>query len=232
MASTSRMNSRLHNPAEILKAILADNSDSNSDGQDGDSEVEESQSDVEEIQSDVEESQSDVEESQSDVEENQSDVEESQCDEDESESENVNDDSSNGSSDKSSDSETTDEPTFFIGGSGRQWSSNPPPVSRTRGPNVFTKREGPRGAARNVPDPHEAFSTFIPNSLLEDVVKYSNEYAHHYMRTNDKDPSSWQTLTLAELKAVIGLLFLAGVGKGQHESIRSLWSDGPLGRPV
>ena len=110
MASTSRMNRTSVNPAEALKRVLADDSDSCSDGQEGDSDVEDSQSDVAETQCDAEESQSDG---------------------DESESENVSDDSSNGSTDNSSDSEATDKPPFFIGRSGRQWSTNPPPVSRT-----------------------------------------------------------------------------------------------------
>ena len=37
---------------------------------------------------------------------------------------------------------------------------------------------------------------------------------------------------MIELKAFFGILYLLGVSKGNHESIRNLWSDGPMARPV
>ena len=37
---------------------------------------------------------------------------------------------------------------------------------------------------------------------------------------------------MVELKAFFGILYLLGVSKSNHESIRNLWSDGPMARPV
>ena len=37
---------------------------------------------------------------------------------------------------------------------------------------------------------------------------------------------------MVELKAFFGILYLLGVSKGNHESIRNLWSDGLMARHV
>ena len=37
---------------------------------------------------------------------------------------------------------------------------------------------------------------------------------------------------MIELKAFVGILYLFGVSKGNHENIRNSWSDGPMARPV
>ena len=46
-------------------------------------------------------------------------------------------------------------------------------------------------------------------------------------RTYSKTP-----VDMIETKIFVGILDLLGVSKGNHENVRSFWSDGPLLRPV
>ena len=42
----------------------------------------------------------------------------------------------------------------------------------------------------------------------------------------------WVPVGLCEIRDIVGLLYLIGVYRSQHESLCSLWSSGPLGRAI
>ena len=65
--------------------------------------------------------------------------------------------------------------------------------------------------------------------MLHHILKYTNQHAaSHYARKK----MQWDPIDMVELKAFFGILYLLGVSKGNHESIRNLWSDGPMARPI
>ena len=65
--------------------------------------------------------------------------------------------------------------------------------------------------------------------MLHQSLKYTNQHAPaHYARKKVK----WDPRDMVEQKALFGILYLLGVSKGNHESIRNLWSDGPMTKPV
>ena len=65
--------------------------------------------------------------------------------------------------------------------------------------------------------------------MLSHILKYTNQHAAaHYARKKVQ----WDPIDMIELKDFVGILYLLGVSKENHENIRNLWSDGPMARPV
>ena len=62
-------------------------------------------------------------------------------------------------------------------------------------------------------------SIFSP-AMLHHILKFTNQHAAaHYARKKVQ----WDPIDMVELKAFFGILYLLGVSKGNHESIRNLW---------
>ena len=115
----------------------------------------------------------------------------------------------------------------YLGKSGRRWSNTPPPTSRTRGSNIFIVSN--REVQISPPNKVECFDSFFSPAILHHILQYTNQHAAaHYARKKVQ----WNPIDMVELKAFFGILYLLGVSKGNHESIRNLWSDGPMARPL
>ena len=117
--------------------------------------------------------------------------------------------------------------TEYLGKSGRRWLNTPPPTSRTRGSNIFTVSNW--GVQISLQNKVKCFDSFFSPAMLHHILKYTNQHAAaHYARKKVK----WDPIDMVELKTFFGILYLLGVSKGNHESIRNLWNDGPMARPV
>ena len=115
----------------------------------------------------------------------------------------------------------------YFGRSGRRWSESPPPLSRTRGANIFTVSNWE--VQINPQSKVECFDSFFPPAMLNHILKDTNQNtAAHSARKK----MQWDPIDMVELKAFFGILYLLGVSKENHENIRNLWSDGPMARPV
>ena len=108
--------------------------------------------------------------------------------------------------------------------SGVTWSAAPPPPSRVRACNIRKSKEGPTGKAKLIEDEVDAFLCFFDETMLQSIVRYTNNYARSYMIKKGKKADDWSPIDEIELKGIIGVLFLLGVYRSQHESLRSLWS--------
>ena len=53
-----------------------------------------------------------------------------------------------------------------------------------------------------------------------------------YLEVNEKNPNDWTPVHLGQIKDVGRPLFLIGVYRSQHESLRLLRSSGISGRPI
>lgn len=99
------------------------------------------------------------------------------------------------------------------------------PNVRTRSENIITHLPGTRGIAKEKRNPLDCWLLFISEEMLDDIVYYTNrkltikasQYnaAHQYLvkETNKK-----------ELKAVIGLLYLTGLYKGNRQNTADFWN--------
>ena len=114
----------------------------------------------------------------------------------------------------------------------RIWVTTCPQSSRTRACNLRHTAEGPVGAAKNIQNEKEAFACFIDEDMLKQTVKHTNNRARRDLRAKNRSPDEWVPVDLCEIKGVVGLLYLIGVYRSQHEFLRSLWSSGRSGKPI
>lgn len=93
-----------------------------------------------------------------------------------------------------------------------KWYVHPISSRRVRTPrhNIVTHLPGVKGVTRNAKTPVEAWMLFFPPDVLELIVNYTNDWieAHKAQYSRDRDAS---ITNAAEIKAVIGLLYLGGV---------------------
>lgn len=113
----------------------------------------------------------------------------------------------------------------FIGKDGKTfWKYCPPPKNnRIRRHNIVRHIPGVKGLAKNANSVEESWNLFFPDSILEQIVTYTNIYLDRirpkFDRSRDARPTS-----LTEIKALIGLLYLAGVHQSSHVNIKDLWA--------
>jgi hypothetical protein len=72
--------------------------------------------------------------------------------------------------------------------------------------------------AKNAYTPHEAFSLFISDDILNIILTHTNQKIHDYLLNFTGKVQKWMRRTsLDELRAVIGLLIYGGVFESSHE---------------
>ena len=85
----------------------------------------------------------------------------------------------------------------------------------------LTKLPGVKSAAKHATTPTEALETFFTEEMLQLIVEYTNleiqRIRGKYSRERNANPTN-----IVELKAVIGLLFLAGLLRSYHVNAANL----------
>uniref|UniRef100_A0A1B6KLI6 PiggyBac transposable element-derived protein domain-containing protein n=1 Tax=Graphocephala atropunctata TaxID=36148 RepID=A0A1B6KLI6_9HEMI len=117
---------------------------------------------------------------------------------------------------------------LYVANDGTRWRMNPEPRGRRRQRrcDLIRRLPGVLDAAKHANTPLKAFELFFPDEVLQEFVACTNTYIQtiqgNYNRERDAAPT-----TLPELKACLGLLFLAGVKKMSHTDLIDLWkTDG------
>ena len=135
-------------------------------------------------------------------------------------------------SDDSTESSDTLTESTFRERNGQVWIVTCPPPSKTRACNIRHTREGPVGNAKDIENEVDAFTCFIDEIMLKQVVKHTSDRARRDLRAKGKNPDEWAPVDLCEIRGIVGLQYLIGVYHSQHKSLRSLWSSGPSGRAI
>jgi hypothetical protein len=112
------------------------------------------------------------------------------------------------------------------------WNASPPPSSQVRAANIRHAREGPIGAGKMIESEADAFKCFFDDRMLQMIVTNTNQFNRFQKTSKGKNADDWKPIDVEELKGVIGILFMLGVYRSQHESLRSLWSLGMSGRAI
>ena len=86
-------------------------------------------------------------------------------------------------------------------------------------------KPGPRNAARSVADPIESFSLFIPDSLIDSIVKFTNNRnsTFHKQFPELAQVAANRLIDLDELKAYFGILYLRAALKQNLQDSNSIW---------
>lgn len=128
-----------------------------------------------------------------------------------------------------------------------RWAKQPPAQSRTPAHNIISISVGkPKGPATTLgPETSlaDVFDLFIDEHILETIVLHTNAKIEqvqlkykifkraHLSRTIWR-PTFINLTTITELRAFIGLLYLAGLFKSNHENLSSLWASDGTGRDI
>jgi len=119
--------------------------------------------------------------------------------------------------------ENIDLPTY-VGKDKSIWYMYPPPRNvRTRAHNTLNIRPGPIGYAKQVKTPYESWSLFFPDTVIMEIVKCTNINISR-IRPNYNRPRAALDTNIEEMKAVFGLLYMAGVMKSSHQNLSDLWA--------
>lgn len=110
------------------------------------------------------------------------------------------------------------------------WSTSHKPQRKTASRNIVRTMPGPKGKAKQVSTQMEAFDLFFDTEMLEDIVKFTNQEIERQRQNYSREQSWTRELTLCELKAYIGLLYISGARKDNHMKTQFLWSS--LGSPL
>ncbi|KAI4471976.1 piggybac transposable element-derived protein 4 [Holotrichia oblita] len=117
----------------------------------------------------------------------------------------------------------------ILGKDGTHWKKDPPKISKTRPHNVVTKLPGVEGQdARNAKTELECWNLFFTEIILNLLVQWTNQHIENvrekFGRERDCRPTN-----KAEIKAFLGLLYLAGVFRGARQRLSDFWATDGLG---
>lgn len=135
----------------------------------------------------------------------------------------------------SSEEETSDDiredvATHYVGKDKvSKWRKTKPVTNvRTRAHNIISHLPGVKGSAKEAKSPLDCWKSQITNDMLELIVTNTNKYIttikEHYYRERDAKET-----TLIEVKALIGLLYLAGFLRSGRQNIYDLWATDGTG---
>uniref|UniRef100_V5GVF1 PiggyBac transposable element-derived protein n=1 Tax=Anoplophora glabripennis TaxID=217634 RepID=V5GVF1_ANOGL len=101
---------------------------------------------------------------------------------------------------------------FFVGKNGSKWSKETPNKNvRTRADNIIIHLPGVKTYGKSAKTPIECFQLFIDEEMTADIVRNT---------------------TIVEMKALFGLLYLAGVFKNNHRNLHELWNTDGTGMDI
>ncbi|KAF6203563.1 hypothetical protein GE061_001895 [Apolygus lucorum] len=106
------------------------------------------------------------------------------------------------------------------------------PMKNERSVDVIEHIPGPKGDARGVTNEEQLFSLFFNDDMIGDIVRYTNhEIERSKLKSVDPNHYVLRSTCVAEIKALIGLLYMSGVMKNSGLSQQDLFSEA-YGPPV
>lgn len=122
------------------------------------------------------------------------------------------------------DSDSPDEDLCFVGkDQTTKWKKDAPRKNiRTKAKNIIKHLPGPVGPVKGLTELIDIWTCLIDDTILNIVVENTNKsidsVLDNYSRSRNAQPT-----TLPEVKALFGLLYLAGTRKANHLNAEDLW---------
>ncbi|XP_069618531.1 piggyBac transposable element-derived protein 4-like [Ranitomeya imitator] len=124
--------------------------------------------------------------------------------------------------------ETDTDLAYYLGkDKNTKWNKKAPKNKQRReSHNIITHLPGVIGSARKAKTAVECWSNLITDSMLETIVRFTNQYIDTIKEQFSRERDIKNT-DVIELKAFIGLLYLAGAFRANRQSLEELWgTDG------
>jgi len=126
------------------------------------------------------------------------------------------------------------QPDVMKGKNGKVWNLNPPATYK-RGPQDIIRHHVGITAEGKVQCAKASFELFLTDEIVDIVMRETNREAGRVFRqwneANADNQKTWTAVTMTEMKAVFGILILAGVNHSAHEALEELWVA-KTGRPI
>lgn len=104
-----------------------------------------------------------------------------------------------------------------------RWSKKPAAaITKTKRQNIIKFTPGPLNLARSADSPLASWKLFFPDHVIDQIVNYTNIYLDK-IRTKFTRERDAKYTDQAEMKALLGLLYLAGVMRSSHLNLSDLW---------
>ncbi len=111
------------------------------------------------------------------------------------------------------------------GKDGHVWSQKLPPKTKTPQRNLFLRIPGPKGAAKNVSTPEDAWNLLINDDMIDTIVFHTNKEIELRRARYNNDCRYVDLTNNVELRALIGLLYFAGCRKDGHLNVDEMWGS-------
>lgn len=109
------------------------------------------------------------------------------------------------------------------------WDIVPTTQARTRARNIIRMCVGRvTDVAKVATTAIEAWKLFFPDDMLLEITNCTNQWIDKN-KDNYRRERDCKSTTLDEIKAVIGILYMAGVLKASHDNLDDLWNTKGLG---
>nr|CAI5870397.1 unnamed protein product [Callosobruchus analis] len=124
--------------------------------------------------------------------------------------------------------EDADPRLYYYGKDGTKWKKTAPPKNiRTRSENIVSHLPGPIREGKQATTPMSSWNALFGN-IIPLVEKYTNIYIEQ-ISDKFKNQSDTRITACAEIRAFIGLLYLAGTDHGSRKNLDEFWAQDGLG---
>lgn len=121
---------------------------------------------------------------------------------------------------------STHRTSSFTGKNGHQWSSEPHVrQGRSAAPSFKLYVPAARGPAASVKTTLETWNCLFDDEIIDQIYRYTQAEISDKLARISKKQSYHRDTSLTEIRAVIGLLYLAGSMKSGNVDLDELWSD-------
>lgn len=112
----------------------------------------------------------------------------------------------------------------YVGKDGStKWNYNPTRSNvRTRAHNIVEKQPGVKPVAKNINTIMECFNLFVSEEMLNDIVGFTNTHIRKIKDQFSRERDC-KEIDIVELKAFIGILYMAGIKKMNHLNLKEMW---------
>ncbi|XP_065314993.1 uncharacterized protein LOC135923914 [Gordionus sp. m RMFG-2023] len=109
-----------------------------------------------------------------------------------------------------------------------QWKKDLPNQRiRTRQQNIVIDQPGVKEYGKLADTPEKCFDLFITPKMIEEIIYHTNQKIKIVSQNYNQCEGSTKEVYITEFKALLGILYLAGIFKSNHQNMSDLWkSDG------
>lgn len=120
---------------------------------------------------------------------------------------------------------TASPPSYYVGKDNiSKWNIDGPPLNvRTRSHNIILHLPGVKRYAKDAKSIVDCWSLFFPDTVIEEIVSCTNIYLAKIRVKYQREKDVLDT-NIIEIKALFGLLYLAGYLRSNHLNLKDLWS--------